>query len=47
MDFIGPLPKDKGFDCILTITDCLGSDIRLIPTNTRQTPGPSDETRQQ
>ena len=32
MDFIGPLPRDDGFDCILTITDRLGSDIRIIPT---------------
>ena len=32
IDFIGPLPLDEGFDCILTITDRLGSDIRLIPT---------------
>jgi hypothetical protein len=34
MDFIGPLPLDEGFDCILTITDKLGSDIRIIPTTT-------------
>ncbi len=34
MDFIGPLPEGKGFNCLLTITDCLGSDIRLIPTRT-------------
>ena len=27
MDFIGPLPLDDGFDCILSMTDCLGSDI--------------------
>jgi hypothetical protein len=26
MDFIGPLPVDNGFDCILTITDRLNSD---------------------
>jgi hypothetical protein len=32
MDFIGPLPKDDGYDMILTFTDCLGSDIRLVPT---------------
>jgi hypothetical protein len=32
MDFIGPLPTDEGYDCILTITDRLGSDIRIIPT---------------
>jgi hypothetical protein len=33
MDFIGPLPSDKGHDCILTITDRLGSDIQIIPTS--------------
>lgn len=33
MDFIGPLPVDQGFDCILTMTDCLGSDLKIIPTN--------------
>jgi hypothetical protein len=27
MDFIGPLPKDDGYDTILTFTDRLGSDI--------------------
>jgi hypothetical protein len=32
IDFIGPLPKDNGYDCILTITDRLGSDICIIPT---------------
>ena len=37
MDFIGPLPKDNGFDCILTITDRLNSDIRIIPTKTTLT----------
>ena len=31
IDFIGPLPLDDGFDTILTITDCLGSNIRSIP----------------
>lgn len=31
MDFIGPLPLEQGFDGILTITDRLGADIRLIP----------------
>jgi hypothetical protein len=34
MDFIGPLPMDQSHDCILTITDRLGSDIRIIPTST-------------
>ena len=32
MDFIGPLPQENGFDCILTITDRLGSNIWIIPT---------------
>jgi hypothetical protein len=32
IDFVGPLPLDDGYDCILTITDRLGSDIRIIPT---------------
>jgi Integrase zinc binding domain len=34
MDFIGPLPLDEGFNCILTMTDRMGSDIRIIPTRT-------------
>jgi hypothetical protein len=34
LDFIGPLPEDEGHNCILTITDQLGSDVRLIPTHT-------------
>ena len=32
MDFIGPLPEDDSYDCILMITDRLGSDIQIIPT---------------
>ena len=32
LDFVGPLPKDEGFDCILSITDRLGSDIQIVPT---------------
>ena len=32
MDFIRPLPVDNGFDCILTMTDRLGSDVWIIPT---------------
>ena len=32
IDFIGPLPLDNGFDTIITFTDCLGSDIQIIPT---------------
>lgn len=35
MDFIGPL--DEGFDCILSMTDRLGSDVRIIPTRTNIT----------
>jgi len=34
LDFIGLLPKDCGYDCILTITDRLNSEFRLIPTRT-------------
>ena len=34
MDFIGPLPTNEGYDCILTITDCLGADIQIVPTKT-------------
>ena len=32
MDFIGPLKEDLGFNCILSITDDLGANIRIIPT---------------
>jgi hypothetical protein len=33
IDFIGPLPEDEGYDCILTMSDRLGgADIRIIPT---------------
>ena len=34
MDFIGPLPEDKNFNCILTMTDRLGADIQIVPTHT-------------
>jgi hypothetical protein len=37
IDFIGPLPVDEGFDCIVTITDRLGADIRIVPTHTEIT----------
>ena len=37
MDFVGPLPVDSGFDCILSITDRLGADCRIIPTLTTLT----------
>lgn len=32
IDFIGPLPEDDGFNCIVTMTCRLGSDFRAIPT---------------
>ena len=32
IDFIGPLPDDEGFNRIITMTDCLGADVRIIPT---------------
>ena len=32
IDFIGPLPEDEGFDCLITMTDRLGSDIQIVPT---------------
>ena len=31
IDFIGPLPEDDGFDCIVTMTDRLNSDFRCVP----------------
>jgi hypothetical protein len=34
VDFIGPLPEDEGFDCIVTMTDRLGSDVQVVPTRT-------------
>jgi len=33
IDFIGPLLKDVKFDCIVTFTDCLGSNIQIVPTS--------------
>ena len=33
IDFIGPLPRDDGYNTILTITDQLNADICLIPCN--------------
>lgn len=32
MDFVGPLPLDDGFNCILSITDHLGAGIHIIST---------------
>jgi len=37
MDFIGPLPLDEGFGCILSITDCIGADVHIVPTRTNIT----------
>jgi hypothetical protein len=37
MDFIGPLPPDEGFDCLLTLTDRLGLDVHLVPCTITQT----------
>jgi hypothetical protein len=35
LDFVGPLPEDEGFNCLLTMTDRLGgADIRIVPTRT-------------
>ena len=31
IDFIGPLPKEDGYNMILSMTDHLGTDIRLVP----------------
>jgi hypothetical protein len=34
LDFVGPLPEENGFNCILTITDRLNSEFHLIPMHT-------------
>ena len=33
IDFIGPLPPDDSFNSIITMTDRLGADIRIIPSH--------------
>jgi len=33
IDFIGPLPPNEGFDSIITMTDHLGADIRIVPSH--------------
>jgi hypothetical protein len=33
MDFIGPFPLDENCNCILSMTDRLGSNIRIVPTH--------------
>lgn len=34
MDFVGPLPEDSGFNYLLTISDSLNADLRLVPCRT-------------
>jgi hypothetical protein len=34
---VGPLPKDNGFDTIVTMTDRLNADIQLAPCNSNMT----------
>jgi len=34
INFIGPCPKDDGFNCIVTITDLLNADIQIAATRT-------------
>lgn len=34
LDFVGPLPEDHGYNMLLTITDSLGADLRLVPCRT-------------
>ena len=31
IDFIRPLPEEDGYNMILSMTDCLGADIHLVP----------------
>src|ERR1700723_2318546 len=37
LDFIGPLPEENGKDTILTMTDPLGVDIRIIAMHSMDT----------
>jgi hypothetical protein len=37
IDFIGPLPPNSGLNQITSLTDRLGSDVRIIPSNTSMT----------
>ena len=37
LDFIGPLPEEHGKDTILTMTDLLGTDIRIAATHSTYT----------
>lgn len=34
IDFIGPLPEDNGFNCIVSMTDRLGADVQIKPCRT-------------
>jgi len=34
IDFIGLLPEDNGFNCIVTMTDTSGANIRIVATRT-------------
>jgi len=33
INFIGPLPTDAGYDCLVSKTDRLNSDIQIVPSN--------------
>jgi hypothetical protein len=33
-DFIGPLPEENGSNCILSLTDRLGADVRIVTMRT-------------
>lgn len=37
LDFVGPLPEDNGFDCILTMTCRLHADLRIAAVKTTLT----------
>ena len=37
IDFVGPLPEDEGQNMIVTFTDRLGADVRILPCRTSLT----------
>lgn len=37
INFVGPLPEDDGYNCIITFTCWLNSDVHLVPTRTNIT----------
>jgi hypothetical protein len=37
INFVGPLPKDDGFNAIVTMTDRLGANIQIAPCNSNIT----------